>query len=603
MSPDRDRGIGAGAVRIAIETSRQFNPEDAHRARLLNTMGLLLSAAGLLFLSIQVIFWVHPAFRPAPGTDLLLDGAVILSGSLTLWLVRSGWPRSAAWIVLGVLTVGAAFHLDEEGRPTTNGGAQVSLLLTVALAFVLLERRAAWWVLAAAVIVLTSVHGLWWGGYLPQPIPRDRLSELLFSITAWTIPATGLAAVLYSTMSVLRDQARTLRERVKELTLLHETGNTITRVLDLDTLLETAVESLHHRFGYHSVAILTLNRDLGVLQPKALAGRLARIVPPSHAQTLDEGLIGWAAHHGETVLVNDVTADQRYLNRYAERLHTRAELCVPIRVGAKVLGVLDVQSDYRDAFDDSDVRVLETLAGQIAGAMENARLYEAERDAHQQVRHLATYLQNAREEERAHISRQILDEFGQLMTALQMDLSWLVNRLPDEQPQLTEKAETMSGVIDDSLQVIGTLSSQLRPRVLDHFGLAAAIKWQARAFSEGSDIPHRLRLDDEADSLAPELSTALFRILQESLRNVERHAEASEVRIDLQVDTNQAAVVVVDDGRGIAPEEISGPGSLGLAGMRQRAEALGGRLTVEGLPGQGTTVTASIPRMRRSAQA
>jgi signal transduction histidine kinase len=260
--------------------------------------------------------------------------------------------------------------------------------------------------------------------------------------------------------------------------------------------------------------------------------------------------------------------------------------------------VLDVQSDRGGAFDGSDLKVLETLAGQIAGAMETARLYQAERAAHQQVGKLATYLQNAREEERTHIAREILDEFGQLMTALQMDLSWLVRRLPDSEPPLAEKVAGMSDVIDKSLQVVRRLSGQLRPSVLDHFGLAAAIRWEAETFSEQNDIPYQLHLDGAATPLDRELSTALFRILQESLSNVARHAEATEVQIDLHVDAGQATLAVVDDGRGIAPEEMSGPRSMGLAGMRQRAQALGGQVIIEALPGRGTSVTASIPRRR-----
>jgi signal transduction histidine kinase len=593
-------GIGMMLKGLREETLRELPPETAYRARLLYTLGLLVFLTGLIVTAAQLLFWVHPTFPPPPGNDLLVDAMAMMAGAFTLWLVYSSRLRPAAWTVIGLLLLASTIQFFIEGRPVTDIAGRSGLLVTVALAFVLLERRGAWIVLTLSVVIFVSMHALWWGGYLPQAVSRDRFTQLTFSVVVWTTSTTIMAALVYSAIRTLRDWARDLRERVKELTLLHETSKTITRLLDMDTVLEVAVQSLHQRFGYHSVAILSLDDGQETLHLRALVGRLADLVPRDHSQTLDEGLLGWTARHAETVLVNDVETDPRYVSHYPQQIDTQSEICVPIRIGENVMGVLDVQSDQPNAFDDSDVRVLETLAGQIAGAMENARLYQAERDAHQQVHELATYLQSSHEEERTHIAREILDEFGQLMTALQLDLSRLTNELPDDQPGLTEKVSSMSAVIDQSLQVVRRLASQLRPGVLDHFGLAAAVRWQAEAFSEESDITHRLHLHGEMDTLDREVSTALFRILQEALSNVEAHAEATEVRIDLHVDPERAALMVADNGRGIKPEETTGSASLGLAGMRQRAEALGGHVDIEGLPEQGTRVTAFIPRRSSS---
>jgi signal transduction histidine kinase len=539
----------------------------------------------------QLFFWIHPSFPQAPWSDVFLDVLAVLAGPLTLWLLRSSRLRPAAWTIVALCLVASTVGLFVEGQPVTDIAGRSGLLLTVALAFVLLERRGAWFILTASVGIFALMHALWWGGYLPQPIARNRLTQLVFSVAMWTTTATVLGALLYSAM-------RALRERVKELSLLHEVGQTISRTLDLDALWEAAVESLHRSFGYHNVGILALSDEQEALTVKALAGELASVVSNDYVQSLDTGLAGWAGRHTETVLVNDVTADPRYINRCPEKVHTRSELCVPICTADKVIGVLDVQSDHRDAFDQSDVRVLETLAGQIGAAMENARLYQAERAAHRQVSDLVTYLQNDREKERTHIAREVLDEFGQLMTVVQMDLSWLGRQLSLDHPQLVEKTRSTSNIINESLQVVRRLASQLRPGVLDHFGLAAAVKWQAQAFSEVSGIPHQLHVEGEADLLDPELSTNLFRIFQEALTNVEQHAQASHVRISLDVEPKRVTLVVVDDGRGITPEESADPGSLGLAGMRQRADALGGKVTIEGIPGEGTRVTTRIPRPR-----
>jgi signal transduction histidine kinase len=315
---------------------------------------------------------------------------------------------------------------------------------------------------------------------------------------------------------------------------------------------------------------------------------------------MDADVIGSAARQGQTVLVNDAEADPRYENWLGGGAATRSEMGLPIRAATDVIGVLDVQSQRRDAFGVNDVLVMETLADQIAVALENARLYEAGRVARDELRDLTAYLQDAREEERTRIAREVHDEFGQLLTALKMDLSWLAKRLPSDEPQLEEKADAMSDMIDRSFEVVRRVSSELRPGILDDLGVAAAIEWQAELYAERSGIAFRLDLDEAAETLDRESSTALFRILQEALTNVGRHAEAEEVRIDLRVGPDDVTLVVADDGRGITPDEISGQESLGLVGMRERARALGGEVTIEGVPGEGSRVTASIPRQRKN---
>jgi len=386
-----------------------------------------------------------------------------------------------------------------------------------------------------------------------------------------------------------------LRERITELQLLSRVESQVAAELDLDALLESAVRLVQEAFGYYQVAIMTVDQDRDELIVSAIRGGFADLIPDDYRQGLDEGLIGWAARHREALLVNDVEADPRYLNRYPDQVRTQSELSIPILVGGQVAGVLDLQSEHRDAFDENDLLVMGTLADQIAVAMENARLYELERDAQERLRELADYLQEAQETERTRIAREIHDEFGQMMTVLKMDLAWLRKRLPENEPPLGRKVDAMSELVDRSLKIVRRLSSELRPGILDDLGLASAIEWQAETFSERSRIACQLHLDETAERLNRELSTALFRIFQEALTNVARHAEATEVRVELRVDPEQVTLIVEDDGRGIAPDELSGTSSLGLLGMRERARALGGELIVEGTPDQGTTVTARIP--------
>jgi len=170
-----------------------------------------------------------------------------------------------------------------------------------------------------------------------------------------------------------------LRRRVAQLTLLNQIGREIAATMDLETLLDRAVRLVQETFGYHHVALFLLDREKGELVMRAKAGKFVDLFPPDHRVPLGQGMVGWTAQHGEQALANDVDADPRYVNFCPDRIPTRSELCVPIRIGEEVVGVLDVQSPDPNAFDEGDVLVMETLADQIGAAIHNIWLYRAER--------------------------------------------------------------------------------------------------------------------------------------------------------------------------------------------------------------------------------
>jgi len=224
------------------------------------------------------------------------------------------------------------------------------------------------------------------------------------------------------------------------------------------------------------------------------------------------------------------------------------------------------------------------------------RAEEALCDTQERLSALASYLQTAREEERTHVAREIHDEFGQTLTALKMDFSWLTRRLPQRRADLLAKVNAMSGLVDGAIDMVRRIAAELRPGLLDDLGLVAAIEWYAQEFAERAGLACELRLGDQELMLDRDLATALFRILQEALTNVARHAGATRVEIALDAQPECLTLVVRDDGKGIDPAQVFAAHSLGLLGMRERARVLGGEVAIEGNPGQGTTVTARIPR-------
>ncbi|MGD9075576.1 MAG: PAS domain S-box protein [Desulfobacteraceae bacterium] len=226
---------------------------------------------------------------------------------------------------------------------------------------------------------------------------------------------------------------------------------------------------------------------------------------------------------------------------------------------------------------------------------ERKRVEEELRRSQEQLRNLSEHLQRAREEERACIAREIHDELGQALTALKMDLSWLGKRLPFEKDSLYEKVGAMSKLIDTTTQSVRRISTQLRPGLLDDLGLVAAIEWQAQEFQERTKIRCKLALHADDIVLNRELSTTCFRIFQEALTNVARHADATRVMVTLKRNADRLSLEVIDNGKGITKEEISHPKSFGLLGMLERARFCGGDVKISGIQGKGTTVVAVIP--------
>ena len=212
-----------------------------------------------------------------------------------------------------------------------------------------------------------------------------------------------------------------------------------------------------------------------------------------------------------------------------------------------------------------------------------------------QLRNLAARLEAIREEERTRIAREIHDEVGQALTALKMDLAWLGKKVPPRGKLVRQKLHGMEGVIDGTMDALHRILAELRPGVLDDLGLPAAIRWLAEEFKRRTAIACAVQMTGGEPGLDSGQATAVFRILQEALTNVARHAQARRVEIRLHVLPTAFELVVTDDGRGITAAELKATRTLGILGMRERALTWHGRVTVHGEPGRGTTVRVFMP--------
>ncbi len=308
-------------------------------------------------------------------------------------------------------------------------------------------------------------------------------------------------------------------------------------------------------------------------------------------------------------------------------------MVVPLIAPGEILGAITfVTAESGRRYGPADLALAQDLAHRAALAVDNARLYhraqslneeldqrvaqrtlelanskqnlETEIAEHQraneQLRLLAAHLQSAREEERIGIAREIHDEIGTLMTAIKMDLAFLGREIagngsPKSPEALSAEIGGTTQLVDDAIRTVHEIALELRPAVLDHLGLRAALQWQMAEFQTRTGI--ECQFDSHLDSvhLDAERSTAVFRILQETLTNVARHAHATRVEASLREQDSHLILEVRDNGQGISEEQIHNTHRFGLLGMQERAHIFGGDVVIRGAPGQGTTVTVRIP--------
>lgn len=213
-----------------------------------------------------------------------------------------------------------------------------------------------------------------------------------------------------------------------------------------------------------------------------------------------------------------------------------------------------------------------------------------------QLRELSAHLAAVREDERTRIAREIHDELGSLLVALKMDVGWLGKRLVAA-PELACKCHAMGRMIDTAVDNVGRIITDLRPSILDHQGLWAALEWHAQEFAETSrlDVSQRRQVDNEAPEPTGDRAIAVFRIFQEMLSNVARHAGARSVAITLRADRSGLRLDVADDGRGAEAQALASPRAYGVLGMRERAQHFGGDVTIAPRPGGGTLARLELP--------
>jgi signal transduction histidine kinase len=364
--------------------------------------------------------------------------------------------------------------------------------------------------------------------------------------------------------------------------LVLQLGQRVTALLDLERLLPEACRLIAEAFGYDLVGINLVDP----LDPERLYQAATypsdRKFPRSFRVPLGRGLTGWVALHGRPRLANDVRREPLYIVGPG-REATRSELDVPLRLAERTLGVLNVESERRDAFAAEDVPYLQGLAGQLAQAIENARLAAQSREL-------------AAAEERARVARDLHDETIQALVGLgrQLDLLALDLEEPDHAPAM-QRLDRIQALVARTLDGVRRLSRNLRPAALEDLGLVAALRSLAADLG-ALGLQVDVAVHGQAARLPRAIEEAAYRVAQEALSNVARHAGVAEARLELTFSASELVLCVLDRGVGFAPAEAMPAGDgQGLQSMRDRARQIGADLEVSSQPGGGTRVRLWVP--------
>lgn len=309
------------------------------------------------------------------------------------------------------------------------------------------------------------------------------------------------------------------------------------------------------------------------------------------------GLPGRVLASGEPAWIIDVNQDPNFPRaQLTENLGVKAGFAFPILIGSEVAGIMEFFSTEAAQPKNEMLDVMGHIGAQLGRVLERQRAEKESALAHQHLRNLYHRLEMVREEERTRIARELHDELAQVLTTLKLELSVLDKKLIQDNLPYRNDTQHVLELVDQTIPAVKRLMLDLRPPVLDDLGLREAIFWQGREFERRTGIQCLFNLGPEDLDIDAARATTLFRIFQETLTNVTRHAKAHNVTVQLSETDKQLALSISDDGVGIKSSDLNNGRSLGILGMQERVRIWGGTIDFISKPNAGTTVNILISR-------
>ena len=344
-------------------------------------------------------------------------------------------------------------------------------------------------------------------------------------------------------------------------------------------------------------------------------------------------LCGRVAVSGKLLMSESCFTDSRHERTFTD-MKAHGHYIVPLNSSDNLIGVMFLYTDTNPSWYQHSQEVLLSIGGLIANTIQRkeveeelerhknsleklveSRTYDLTNinnhlkkeieehkstqqiliDSKEKFRRLSNQIQSIREDEKSRIAKEVHDQLGQTLTALKFDIAQLEQNIPSELSELKSRTSSITNIVDEIIKNVQQISMELRPPILDAFGICEAISWQANEYNKKLGMQFDLNCLQEHIDLEKDLQTALFRIFQESMTNVIRHANATQVQVGMNYDNKNLIFEVADNGIGLNKEDIESPESLGLIGMRERVYPWGGQVEFKGLPGKGTKIIITIP--------
>ncbi|MEI2688327.1 MAG: response regulator [Anaerolineae bacterium] len=390
-----------------------------------------------------------------------------------------------------------------------------------------------------------------------------------------------------------------LHQRNQELAILNRASQNFVSSLDLQQVLVAVLAEVGALFETASAAIWLEDAATGELVCWRASGPGSESM---HGRRLaaNRSLIGCTFSTGEAVLIHDVQLDTRYLplEEAPSGQTLRSILIVPFTAQSKVFGVLQIADSQIGRFTQNNSELVEALSGIASIATENALLFRAVNAQRSQLRALAGRLAEIQEQEHQQLARELHDQLGQTLTVINLSLDLIGQILPADAPQeVQHHLHDASDLVGQAIRQVRTVMAELRPPVLDDYGLLAALRWYGQQFALRTGVATEVAECGSAMRCSPAIETALFRIAQEALNNVAKHAAASKVEISLHSEEQRIRLTIADDGRGFnvaSARQATDDPHWGFLTMQERALAVGGALHVTSQPGAGATVLIEV---------
>ncbi len=421
--------------------------------------------------------------------------------------------------------------------------------------------------------------------YLEKILPLNRLPQALAAME--TLSWASYVAVSAAYADAQKIESETL---LSVLDAELSAGN-------LDALLKRVLEIATSTFNANLGVILLKDTEQQVLRQKAQVGFPGHAL--SSAVAIGEGFAGKIAATGEPAILPDLRTSSDGLDGFLQG-KAKAIWGVPLKSNEAVIGVLVIGFSWPYDWLPTEMELLRAVADRSALAIDRAGMNDALREREMRIAELSGHLLHAQEEERKRISRELHDETGQALMVIRLYLGMLESSVSARNARLKIR-ETLD-VVDRTIEGIRRIIGRLSPLVLQELGLIAAVRKEAKDLATSAGVKARVTVSPEFGRLPAVLETAIYRVVQEALHNVAKHANATTVTIDMRRDGDVVKLLIEDDGVGLAVKPNPGRQTFGMAGMRERIGNLGGKMRVTSPPGKGTRIEVSAP-VRNAATA